>query len=104
MGDEITQGGAGALQFEGFGKVNNEHVGQFGIGGFKRAQPLAAFDVGHEGIGYEHVLHLRLVEAVAEFVDEVAKTFALKGCLEGFADDALGGCLVHWVLNPLRQV
>ena len=92
MGDEIAQRGAGALQLEGFRELHHEHVRQLAVGRFKRAEPLAAFDVRREGIGYGHRLGFGFVEAVAEFVDEVAVVLLiLKTAIEltaDYADDA----------------
>ena len=65
MGDKITERGAGALQLEGFGEMNHEHVGQLTLGGFKRAETLAAFDVRGKCVRHTHRRYsLRLIEAV----------------------------------------
>jgi hypothetical protein len=48
-----------------------------------------------EGIRDLHRLLLRFIKTVGQFVDEIAETITIKGGLEGLADGALCGGLVH---------
>ena len=81
--------------------MNHEHVSQFVVGRFKRAEPLAAFDVRRKGVRHSHrCYHLRLVEAVEDFVDEVAVATPVERRFECLANDAPDGGLLH----RLRQV
>lgn len=95
VGNEVTQGGAGALQLVRFSEMDDEHIGQLTLGRFEGSEPLAAFDVGRKGIGHAHVLRLGFVEAVAQVVDKVAVALLVECGFEGLANEALGGSLVH---------
>lgn len=99
MADKIAERGPGALQLVVFGEVDYQHVSQLAVGRCKRAEPLASGYVRLERIRHTHRRDgLRFVEAVAEFVDEVAVAFFVERRFESVADETLGGGLVHGLI------
>ena len=66
VGDEVADGGAGALQLGFVGQVDDQHVELFVVGRRVRAEALEAVDVGLEGvldISGVPLLRLGLVES-----------------------------------------
>ena len=77
--------------------MDDEDVGQLEIRRLVATDALARSDMRLEGVRDLHRLLLRFIKTVGQFVDEIAETVAIKSGLEGFADDALCGGLVHEV-------
>ena len=98
VGDEVADGGAGALQLGIAGQVDDQHVELFILGRGVSAKTLETGDVGLESvfdIGGTPRLRLRLVELVEQVAAEFEELGSVERLREGFGDAGAGLLGVH---------
>ena len=93
--DEIAERGAGAFQFPRFGGVNNQHVGEFTVGGFVSAKSRTTADVRRKGIGHGHRRGFGFIEAVQEFFNKVMEASLVESLRKSFGDECASLFRLH---------